>query len=703
MALDLSNVSLLGYNVQNQFLGDNTINHRKIITLDIQGYIDDGKKEGNTGGVVETFRKINQQIAGAQDYWENDIIINGVSFGRGRIISLSFDSDIGTTTDMIRYATYTATIETYKVGDLFIPEINKENAASTSQDYHFTSNLENIYPEYLNSWSEKLETKQERDGSTNATFTVNVDMISGDYGSCKANPIYLAKILANATVGNSQMEYLEGAFGEMDVLWGSDRTAWIFQQPEQQWNEDYDLVNYNFTFSKRAHVYGYSAAGDGPADDVSRQGMVYTMKSHRSIQKDELGFISVTERADIKSHVGDWYSLTGAFDKQLRIESPARCRATFDKFTAGWTDVDSPFRYHATQYNLGSQGSIGGQYVADPVSIGRNFDSGSNTASYTVTYSNRSGIYQKAMNEYTNSLSMDSNGIIKVSTNGTITTREGKHTDWSTLSAGIDTSSCGGSYPGYAGGGPGGMHNPIDTYINIALADVSHLVAQFDDYTKGDEFFAWAGGKAAVIPYESKRISFPMYGKKISYSYVHTSDPSFWPSNGNWAGGNVKKMNVKISDAAPSAMVKPYAVPNRGDAGEIIHNLFLTDIGTRSIEIEAQQNRACGYSYITGLENSNNVGNDLVADGTFNGAPTLYNFTPALNFMSNEALLMAYQAPSQLDGVNDMWIDGISYNINSQGSLGLTMDLKYTSNRSKLHGDWGEITDVSNYKQSNKK
>ena len=247
------------------------------------------------------------------------------------------------------------------------------------------------------------------------------------------------------------------------------------------------------------------------------------------------------------------------------------------------------------------------------------------------------------------------------------------------------------------------MHNPIDTYINIALADVSHLVAQFDDYTKGDEFFAWAGGKAAVIPYESKRISFPMYGKKISYSYVHTSDPSFWPSNGNWAGGNVKKMNVKISDAAPSAMVKPYAVPNRGDAGEIIHNLFLTDIGTRSIEIEAQQNRACGYSYITGLENSNNVGNDLVADGTFNGAPTLYNFTPALNFMSNEALLMAYQAPSQLDGVNDMWIDGISYNINSQGSLGLTMDLKYTSNRSKLHGDWGEITDVSNYKQSNKK
>ena len=241
MALDLSNVSLLGYNVQNQFLGDNTINHRKIITLDIQGYIDDGKKEGNTGGVVETFRKINQQIAGAQDYWENDIIINGVSFGRGRIISLSFDSDIGTTTDMIRYATYTATIETYKVGDLFIPEINKENAASTSQDYHFTSNLENIYPEYLNSWSEKLETKQERDGSTNATFTVNVDMISGDYGSSKANPIYLAKILANATVGNSQMEYLEGAFGEMDVLWGSDRTAWIFQQPEQQWNEDYDF------------------------------------------------------------------------------------------------------------------------------------------------------------------------------------------------------------------------------------------------------------------------------------------------------------------------------------------------------------------------------------------------------------------------------------------------------------------------------
>ena len=56
MALDFSNASLLGYNVVNEFLGYAGFNHRKVISLSIEGFIDDGKKAGNLDGVAENFK-----------------------------------------------------------------------------------------------------------------------------------------------------------------------------------------------------------------------------------------------------------------------------------------------------------------------------------------------------------------------------------------------------------------------------------------------------------------------------------------------------------------------------------------------------------------------------------------------------------------------------------------------------------------------
>ena len=131
MALDFSDATVLGYNVQFEFLGDQSYNHRKVISLQIQGYLTEGLRQvvgydddnksirrNNLVGVRENFRKINEQIDNAGDYWDDDLIINGTNWGRGRITSLSFDSSPGTTTDMIRVGSYTADVEVYKEGDL---------------------------------------------------------------------------------------------------------------------------------------------------------------------------------------------------------------------------------------------------------------------------------------------------------------------------------------------------------------------------------------------------------------------------------------------------------------------------------------------------------------------------------------------------------------------------------------------------------
>ena len=116
MALDFSNASLLGYNVQNEFLGEN-LNHRKIISMTVQGYVVDGAKAGNSKGVSETYSKITTQIANTNDYWDENIYVNGKNFGLGKVMSLSFDSAPGTESDQIRYGQYTATLEIPKEGD----------------------------------------------------------------------------------------------------------------------------------------------------------------------------------------------------------------------------------------------------------------------------------------------------------------------------------------------------------------------------------------------------------------------------------------------------------------------------------------------------------------------------------------------------------------------------------------------------------
>ena len=142
MALDFNNVSLLGYSIQNEFLGDQSYNIRKVISLDIQGFLDDGKKAGNDQGVAESFRKINEQIQNGQDYWDEEIVLNGKSFGKGRVLGISFESAVGTTTDMIRYGQYTASLEVYKEGDLILSATNSNGVdefAINQLKYNFQS------------------------------------------------------------------------------------------------------------------------------------------------------------------------------------------------------------------------------------------------------------------------------------------------------------------------------------------------------------------------------------------------------------------------------------------------------------------------------------------------------------------------------------------------------------------------------------
>jgi hypothetical protein len=447
-------------------------------------------------------------------------------------------------------------------------------------------------------------------------------------------------------IGPDDYGPLEDAFG-VDYFFEAGGTA-ITTGPAQRWSEDYDLINNNFNFSRSAKILPEARTNDLPTTPDQWE---YTSKTSRSIQKDDNGIITVSEKGEVESFAGDWFDVTGGMAELLGKageNSYTRCNSSFGYFISN----------AAIPSIEGSIDFLNNEYV----SLGRQFDSGAGKGSWTISFTNRSGYNSEAIHEYTSQITRDQNHIHSISTNGTITSRAGKQAAWS-----------------YAGGSnndnPAALSTTVYDYIDLARSDIGLL---------RDQFLYWdePGGNPGLFPYHqpganafsemSRTIGWPEYGKAITYKLNQTSDPNIK----NESDDNIRTIAVNVSDNAPVPMIKEFLVPGRGDKGEVVHDPGQTTLGSRSIQVEAQHYRLCNMSYITGSE-------ALMSDDQNNpikGMPlSLYDFRPALQYMHNEAMFLAYKSPSQLNGVIEMWVDGASYSFNSKGQLTYGLDLKYTA------------------------
>ena len=100
--LTFRNASLLSYDVENNFIGGGSFNINSIRKISIEGYIDSRVDNSDFEGVRETFQEINTTITNGHDYVFEDLVINGVNYGRGRVTSLSFSSEASTTANQVR-------------------------------------------------------------------------------------------------------------------------------------------------------------------------------------------------------------------------------------------------------------------------------------------------------------------------------------------------------------------------------------------------------------------------------------------------------------------------------------------------------------------------------------------------------------------------------------------------------------------------
>ena len=679
MAIDFTDASLLGYNVRNEFLGEQSLNHRKVISLDIQGFVEEGKRVGNQEGVRHNFIKMNEHFKSAKkDYLEQDhITINGRDFGHGRVLNFEFDSAVGTTDDMIRYGQYSASLEVYHVG--YLDNIPGASSVNDPVGSYLEPRLLNNFPQYIESWDENLDIKQESDGSASLNMSVKIKMIKGAFENANHNhdetsPILIAKSLAASLIGNSELDYLERtpeAFYFFD-----DSNYSVIAGAAPQWSEDYDMINFSFSFSKSVKVLSKvgilsSHMKDNAMHSETAPGTYdYTVNTTRSLQKDEFGMVSVTEKGEVQGFAGDWHDTTGGLFVELWHESAgsyARCSSSFLKF------VD------------GQQGAVGltrSTYSLDNLSpcyrnLGTQLDSGAAKATWTISYNNKSGCHDAVNNEYTTNLTRDKNNGIRISTQGKITSRSPKNAYWDSFTEMSSNPAVEASHTeGYAENlarddywsAVAFNNSPVSYYIQHAVDDVFYLTEKFSSWYMlgghGGPGNAAVGGHGTPIKLESQKISWPKYGKTIDYNLTFSNNPLRVTDEHD---SNLKTIEVKVSDAAPKPMTKPYIVPSRGMDGEVVHDPGVTEIGARSIEIAGQRRRQCGMSYIT---------------GSVAGDYKLYDFSKSLNYMHDEAMRVALNTPQDINFIiNDLWVDNVIYSFNSQGQVSFTMDLKYTGPR----------------------
>ena len=375
--LTFSNASLLSYDVENNFIGGGSFNINSIRKISIEGYIDSRVDNSDFEGVRETFQEINTTITNGHDYVFEDLVINGVNYGRGRVTSLSFSSEASTTANQVRIGSYSADIEIYEKGDL----------ANMGGSYYqsLKEGIEETNYEYIEDISENFSFNSTEAGGYDYNHDVSVKFISGN--SNMSNWETQARNLVKKLYYSSIPE-----FGLIE----NQYKGILNEKGRRTHNESFDLINLEFNFGENFSLH----SGQGETD--------HTTKLSHTIDNDDAGNINITEQGEVKSmknhSTSGWayYAIEGA-DFEVD-QSYGRCNTLFSDF-ASFGDLNG-----GTYHSLNSI----------PISLGRGVDSGAGTASYSIVYTNKQDLSGEFINDYSLSAQVDEDHNILITEDGSI-------------------------------------------------------------------------------------------------------------------------------------------------------------------------------------------------------------------------------------------------------------------------------------------
>jgi len=248
MALEFIHVKLLKYTHTPVFF-EAGLRYRIEKKLTISGRIADNS---NPHGVHSLFSKEGLILDKAVDY--DDIILNGVSFGNGRIDSIEFTGG-----DMARKEDYTYEITCYESGNLF----NGTNGVYAGIVWTDADKIESL--------TETLEYEENDKGDKTYTHSISVQFSNYSSvadGNNKAKA--LASVFFNATSG------LGSFLGSYSSIGGVKRL----------YAESYNLVDCSCSFTETVSIPSLRSGN-------------YSYTLNYSVELGQDGFVTVSEKCDI--------------------------------------------------------------------------------------------------------------------------------------------------------------------------------------------------------------------------------------------------------------------------------------------------------------------------------------------------------------------------------------------------------------------
>lgn len=388
--MNFQDVKLLSYEHRNNFWGDSGLKYGATISMSIKGYI---LNLANTSGVKNVFQAC-KSLADALGS-KQDIIINQVNYGLGKITNVSFDSG-----NWVKVTEYTVSIEILKEGNLtdLANDESFKNKILSSIDTtsHF---LEEFSESYSIDYSSN-------DDSINGTHSIDIKYSSLFPGDKIASAKNLADVLYSKT-------FIE------------DLSKIAYKKPVESLRKDFYSETYDKIDGKCGFKRNFSYANSTDC---------YTKQRSLSVSFEEDGIATITESNKINGNclqpdlfgsaeIGFVSEITGAF---------IRCSGALNNYKI-------PF---------GIQSGL----IRDEVnrSVKRNKFNGE--IEYSVVFSNdqrRKGLY---FHEYTLDISREEDYIWNVSEAGSIrgSGRVGEqikfnnaYTGWKIESPGISTRASG--------------------------------------------------------------------------------------------------------------------------------------------------------------------------------------------------------------------------------------------------------------------
>ncbi len=246
MVLSFPNVSLLGLNQDSRFFGAG-FQYASFQRIGIQGLLTDLTQSFGITGTWSGAQGLISTIKNNTDY--QDLYLNGISFGSGRVESIDFDAGLD-----VRTKSYKASILVYNSGNLF----------NFTGAYYSGVNTANF--QFLDSFNEDYAFDRKQNGGYSYTHNASIRFISG---AGQLNAIGAAQQVARSLFTGSNLGF---AF----------YSGYTNKQGKRYFTESYNLIDnacdFRETFDFDSDAGNYSALRSN-AFELGENGIINVSES----------------------------------------------------------------------------------------------------------------------------------------------------------------------------------------------------------------------------------------------------------------------------------------------------------------------------------------------------------------------------------------------------------------------------------------